>query len=29
MSAWPITLDDVERARERLRPHLLPTPLRS
>jgi threonine dehydratase len=27
-SAWPITLDDVRAARERLRPHLAPTPLR-
>ncbi len=26
---WPITLADVLAARERLRPHLLPTPLRS
>ena len=25
---WPITYDDVERARERLAPHLSPTPLR-
>ena len=29
MSAWPVALADVERARERLRPHLPPTPLRS
>jgi threonine dehydratase len=29
MSAWPITLADVEAARDRLRPHLPPTPLRS
>lgn len=29
MSAWPITFDDVLRARERIRPHLTPTPLRS
>jgi len=29
MSAWPIALDDVTAARERLRPHLPPTPLRS
>ena len=29
MAAWPITLDDVKAARERLRPHLPPTPLRS
>jgi threonine dehydratase len=29
MSAWPITLDDVRAARERLRAHLAPTPLRS
>ena len=29
MSAWPIALDDVKAARERLRPHLPPTPLRS
>ncbi len=28
MSAWPIALADVERARERLRPHLDKTPLR-
>jgi len=27
MSAWPITYDDILRARERLRPHLAPTPL--
>jgi len=27
-SIWPITYDDVERARERLAPHLTPTPLR-
>jgi threonine dehydratase len=26
---WPITLDDVLAARERLRPHLAPTPLRN
>ena len=29
MSAWPIAPGDVEKARERLRPHLSPTPLRS
>jgi len=29
MSAWPITVDDVRAARERLRPHLPPTPLRA
>jgi threonine dehydratase len=29
MSAWPIAFDDVVAARERLRPHLPPTPLRS
>ena len=29
MSAWPITLGDVEAARDRLRPHLPETPLRS
>jgi threonine dehydratase len=29
MSAWPIALEDVTAARERLRPHLPPTPLRS
>ena len=29
MSAWPIALDDVERARERLGPTSTPTPLRS
>ena len=29
MSAWPIALNDVKAARERLRPHLAPTPLRS
>jgi threonine dehydratase len=29
MSTWPIAFADVEAARERLRPHLLPTPLRS
>lgn len=29
MTAWPITLGDVEAARARLRPHLPPTPLRS
>jgi threonine dehydratase len=28
-STWPISLDDVERARERLRPHLSPSPLRN
>ena len=28
MSDWPITFDDVLAARERLRPHLAPTPLR-
>jgi threonine dehydratase len=28
MSAWPITIGDVEAARERLRAHLPPTPLR-
>jgi threonine dehydratase len=28
-TTWPITFDDVERARERLAPHLTPTPLRS
>lgn len=28
MSVWPITFDDVRDARERLRPHLPPTPLR-
>jgi threonine dehydratase len=27
MDAWPITRGDIERARERLRPHLAPTPL--
>jgi threonine dehydratase len=27
-TTWPITFDDVERARERLAPHLTPTPLR-
>jgi len=27
--AWPITIDDVRAARERLRGHLTPTPLRS
>lgn len=26
--AWPITFDDVERARERLAPYLVPTPVR-
>jgi len=26
---WPIRLDDVTKARERLRPHLAPTPLRA
>ena len=29
MSDWPITYSDVLRARERLRPHLAPTPLRA
>lgn len=29
MTDWPITIDDVRRARERLRLHLAPTPLRS
>ena len=29
MTAWPIALGDVEAARERQRPHLAPTPLRS
>ena len=29
MTVWPIALADVEAARERLRPHLPPTPLRS
>jgi threonine dehydratase len=29
MGSWPITLEDVEAARERLRPHLAATPLRS
>jgi threonine dehydratase len=29
MSAWPVSLDDVLAARERLRPHLDETPLRS
>ena len=29
MTTWPITLADVSAARERLRPHLAPTPLRS
>src|SRR5512144_3299292 len=29
MSVWPITYDDVLAARERIRPHLPPTPLRS
>jgi threonine dehydratase len=29
MTAWPIALADVEAARERQRPHLVPTPLRS
>jgi threonine dehydratase len=29
MDAWPVTMADVERARERIRPHLPPTPLRS
>src|SRR3982750_2798807 len=28
-TTWPITFDDVERARTRLAPHLVPTPLRS
>ena len=28
-SSWPITFDDVLAARDRLRPHLPPTPLRS
>lgn len=28
MSAWPISFDDVLRARQRIRPHLEPTPLR-
>jgi threonine dehydratase len=28
MSEWPITLQDVQAARERLRPHLTPSPLR-
>ena len=26
--AWPVTIDDVRAARERIRPHLPPTPLR-
>ncbi len=29
MGSWPISLEDVRAARERLRPHLLETPLRS
>ena len=29
MSVWPITIDDVRAARERLRDHLAPTPLRA
>jgi threonine dehydratase len=29
MSAWPIAFEDVLAARERIRPHLPPTPLRS
>jgi threonine dehydratase len=29
MGSWPITLEDVKAARERLRPHLAETPLRS
>ncbi len=29
MGAWPVCFDDVKAARERLRPHLQPTPLRS
>jgi threonine dehydratase len=29
MTAWPITPEDVNAARDRLRPHLPPTPLRS
>ena len=29
MSAWPITIDDVRAARERILTHLAPTPLRS
>ncbi|HET7294920.1 MAG TPA: threonine/serine dehydratase [Vicinamibacteria bacterium] len=29
MGAWPVTFEDVLAARERLRPHLGPTPLRS
>lgn len=29
MSGWPIAFDDVLKARERMRPHLSPTPLRS
>ena len=28
-TTWPITFDDIERARARLAPHLTPTPLRS
>lgn len=27
-SSWPITFDDIARARERIAPHLAPTPLR-
>ncbi|HJS56495.1 MAG TPA: threonine/serine dehydratase [Vicinamibacteria bacterium] len=29
MAAWPISFEEVLAARERLRPHLVPTPLRS
>lgn len=29
MTTWPISFEDVLAARERLRPHLVPTPLRS
>ena len=29
MAHWPITLEDVRAAGERLRPHLQPTPLRA
>jgi len=29
MSAWPTTYADIVAARERLRPHRTPTPLRS
>jgi len=29
MAEWPISIDDVKAAGERLRPHLAPTPLRS